>query len=401
MLDGPHRRSALLVRYDEIGLKGGNRSFFEQQLQANLQRALCDVPGLCVQRIRGRALIHADAGAERLAEAAARVFGVASLSPALEVGRNEEEIQAAARELTAQALQAEFAGRERVPFRLTANRADKTFPLTSMELERELGRRLLAEFPPLRVDLERPDLNVEIDIRQEGVWVFAGRRPGPGGLPVGTLGRALCLLSGGIDSPVASWLAMKRGLRVELASFYSFPHVGPQFREKVIRLAEHLAAWQGHVILHVVPFAAYQEAIRDHGPERYRTLLYRRAMHRIATQLARRRRCGAVVTGESLGQVASQTLENLAVIEEASGLSVLRPLICYDKQETVALARRIGTYDLSLLPAQDCCTLFEPEAPVLYGRLAEAAAAEEGLDHHALLWDAIRRTERLHLPGHP
>lgn len=394
------RRGALLVRYDEIGLKGGNRAHFERLLQQNLELALAGAPGLRVQRIRGRVLVRAQADPEQLAQAAARVFGIVSLSSAVETGRSLEEILEAAVERAGRALREEFGGREQVPFRVAANRADKTFPHTSMEVERWLGGRLLEQFPQLAVDLARAQLKVEVDIRHEGVWVFAGRHAGPGGLPVGSMGRALGLLSGGLDSPVAAWLAMRRGLRLELATFYSFPHVGPQFREKALRIGAHLSRWLGRAILHVVPFAAAQEAIRDHCPESYRTVLYRRAMHRIAAQLGRRRRCYAVVTGECLGQVASQTLENLALIEEASDLPVLRPLITYDKQEIIALARRIGTYELSTLPAPDSCTVFQPAAPVIHGKLEEVRAAESALDLQTLTWAAIQGTERLYLPEH-
>ncbi|RMH02632.1 MAG: tRNA 4-thiouridine(8) synthase ThiI [Planctomycetota bacterium] len=390
--------SALIVRYHEIGLKGGNRAFFERRLVENLRAALADCPGLRADRIRGRILVRAEIPAERLAAAAARVFGVASLSPAVEVPAEVEAIAAEGRRRLAAALRSSFAGRDRIPFRVRVNRADKRFPLRSAELERALGERLLPDHPALQVDLSHPELTLEVDLRPEGTWVFAERRPGPGGLPVGVMGRVLCLLSGGIDSPVAAWLAMKRGMRVDLVSFYSFPHVGPQLREKLIRQARALSRWQPRCQLSIVPFTAIQEAIRDCCPAPYRTVLYRRAMQRLAGRLARRVRAKALVTGESVGQVASQTLENLAVIEEACPLPVLRPLVCMDKQEIVDLARRIGTLEISHLPAPDCCTVFQPEHPVIYGRLDEALAAEAALDLPALTAEALRGTERLRFP---
>jgi thiamine biosynthesis protein ThiI len=211
------------------------------------------------------------------------------------------------------------------------------------------------------------------------------------------MGRAFCLLSGGIDSPVAAWMAMKRGMRVEFVSFYSFPHVGPQSREKIITLAEKLAGWQPTTVLHMVPFAEYQEAIRDECPPAYRTVLYRRAMQRISTRIAWRRKGKVLITGESVGQVASQTLENMTVIEEASGLPVLRPLVTFDKTETIQWARAIGTYELSNLPAPDCCTVFQPERPVIYGRTEEAHEAEAFLDVDALTLNALRNTELLRI----
>jgi thiamine biosynthesis protein ThiI len=211
------------------------------------------------------------------------------------------------------------------------------------------------------------------------------------------MGRGFCLLSGGIDSPVAAWEAMKRGIRVEFVSFYSFPHVGPQTREKIIRIATELAKWQPTTVLHIAPFAPYQEAIRRLCPEAYRTVLYRRAMQRIAGRIAGRRKGKAIITGESVGQVASQTLENMAVIQEASRLPVLRPLVTHDKQETITKARRIGTYDLSNLPAPDCCTVFQPESPIIYGKLADALEAEKAIDLDVLTYDAFKGVERIHI----
>lgn len=393
--------AALLVRYHEIGLKGGNRAFFERKLCDNLQAALAGTPGLRFTRIRGRILVRAQAPAARLVEAAARVFGVASTSAAVAVAPAVETLAAAGVDQIEQALARDFAGRAEVRFRVLVNRADKSYPLRSAELERRLADHVLPRFPALRVDLGDPELALEVDLRHEGCWVYTGRHAGPGGLPVGVMGRVMCLLSGGIDSPVAAWLAMKRGMRVDFCSFYSFPHVGPQTREKLIRQVENLTRWQPTSSLWIVPFAAIQEAIRDSCPSPYRTVLYRRAMQRIAGAIARRHKGKALVTGESVGQVASQTLENLAVIEAAAELPVLRPLVASDKHETVALARRIGTYATSKLPAPDCCTVFQPEHPVIHGRLAEALAAEAALDLAALSTEAIRAAERLRFPERP
>ncbi|MHC4381055.1 MAG: tRNA uracil 4-sulfurtransferase ThiI, partial [Planctomycetota bacterium] len=329
---------------------------------------------------------------------AAKVFGVVSLSPVASCHLDLELILQTATDQLKRTLQEDFAGQERIPFRITVNRSNKAFPFKSLEIVQALAERLLPDFPALHVDLKHADLDLEIDIREEQALVFARRIPGPGGLPVGTLGRGMTLLSGGIDSPVAAWMAMKRGLRMEFISFYSFPHVGPQTREKIIRLAEKLAEWQPRTILHVVPFSPYQEAIRDACPAPYRTVLYRRAMTRIASRLSSRRKCKALITGESLGQVASQTMQNIAAIEDASKLPILRPLIGMDKIEAIALARRIGTYDLSNLPAPDCCTVFQPESPVLFATLEEVHAAEAALDLDQLTLDAIYGTEKLELP---
>ncbi|PCH79413.1 MAG: tRNA 4-thiouridine(8) synthase ThiI [Planctomycetota bacterium] len=393
-----NKSGALIVRYHEIALKGGNRPMFEKRLERNLRAALKSFDGVQVRRIRGRMLVQADGSPARLEEAAARVFGLANLSTAWEVEPDLEAIAATGRELVEHALTHQYAGLKEVPFRVTVNRAAKSFPHTSVECDRAIGDLVVPHFPRLRVNLKAPILELEVDIRDEGTWVFSGRHPGPGGLPVGVMGRVMCLLSGGIDSPVASWLAMKRGMRVDFVSFYSYPHVGPRTRDKIIRQVENLSRWQPQATLNIVPFAAIQEAIRDNCPPSYRTVLYRRAMQRIATKLAFRSKCKALITGESVGQVASQTLENIRVIEEASGLPVLRPLVTFDKQEAIDIARRIGTFETSNLPAPDCCTVFQPEHPILYGKLEEALAAEAALDINQLTIDAVRANERLHIP---
>jgi thiamine biosynthesis protein ThiI len=390
--------TAVLVRYGEIGLKGGNRPSFERRLVDNLRIALAGEAGVKVERLRGRILIRGNGEVSRLAPAAARVFGVTSLSPATPCASDPEALKEVAVQMIGDALARDFPGAEKVRFRARVTRADKTFLPGSMDFARDLGSAVLPTQDRLVVDLKNPELTLEADIRPEGSWIFAGRIPGPGGLPVGSLGRGLCLLSGGIDSPVAAWQCMKRGMRVELVSFYSFPFIGPQTREKIIRLAEHLATWQPTTILHMVPFADIQVAIRDHCPEEYRTVLYRRAMQRIASRLASRRKCKALITGESLGQVASQTLANLSVIEEASSLPVLRPLVTLDKVEIIEQAKRIGTLETSNLPAPDCCTVFQPSSPIIHGKLEDALEAEASLDMQTLTLDAIRGAERLRIP---
>ncbi|MBT5100542.1 MAG: tRNA 4-thiouridine(8) synthase ThiI [Planctomycetes bacterium] len=388
---------ALLIRYAEIGLKGGNRPMFERALRENIKSALKAVPGLKIDNMRGRMLVRADIPAELLADRVSRVFGVASCSPAVRCGFDPTEIVELATEMALATLQSDFAGQSEIPFRVRVNRAEKRFPMRSLDLEKVIAESVLPAAGNLKVNLKHADFSIEVDIRQEGSWVFCQRIPGPGGLPVGTMGRGFCLLSGGIDSPVAAWEAMKRGIRVEFVSFYSFPHVGPQTREKIIRIATELAKWQPTTVLHIAPFAPYQEAIRRLCPEAYRTVLYRRAMQRIAGRIAGRRKGKAIITGESVGQVASQTLENMAVIQEASRLPVLRPLVTHDKQETITKARRIGTYDLSNLPAPDCCTVFQPESPIIYGKLADALEAEKAIDLDVLTYDAFKGVERIHI----
>jgi tRNA uracil 4-sulfurtransferase len=405
-------KEALLIRYGEIGLKGGNRPLFERALAQNLRTMLADAPDLRILRLRGRMLLTSSVPAAELALDAQKVFGITSVSPATEVAPEPEAIYAAALKCTQDALQTDYGGTfstefdgkmtagtaDPVRFRVTINRAHKGFPINSNDFAPLVAAAVLPQVENVVVDLSNPQLELEVDIRQEGTWVFARRLPGPGGLPAGTMGRVHCLLSGGIDSPVAAWLCMKRGMRVEFVSFYSFPYVGPQSREKIIQLAGKLSEWQANTVLHMVPFADYQTAIRDHCPEPYRTVLYRRAMQRIASRIAQRRKGKALVTGESVGQVASQTLENMRIIEEASYFPVLRPLVTCDKTEAVAMARKIGTYELSTLPAPDCCTVFQPESPIIYGRIADAIQAESALDLDTLTGEALKGTERIHFP---
>lgn len=388
---------AVLIRYGEIALKGANRPLFERKLRENLKTAIAGIPGAHVRQNYGRVVIQGGAPGRAL-RAASRVFGVASLSRAIRAELDVDAIATLAERLTSDSLEREFSGEEQVPFAVRTNRAEKRFPMRATELDRQVGGQLVSAHPRLKVDLSNPALKIEIDLRSEGAWVFAGRTHGPGGLPVGSTGRTLCLLSGGIDSPVAAWMTMKRGARVELVSFLSDPYTGPQLREKLIRLSEALARWQPVTNLHLVPFADYQVAVRDTSPEPYRTLLYRRGMQRIANMIATRRKCRALITGESLGQVASQTLNNLRIIEEASRLPILRPLIGMDKVETIERARMIGTYDLSNLQSPDCCTVFQPVSPIVHGQIGDAVAAEEGLAIDTLLRDAIRNTERLRFP---
>jgi tRNA uracil 4-sulfurtransferase len=280
----------------------------------------------------------------------------------------------------------------RVRFRVSTRRAEKRFPLTSPQLDRYVAERLPAELAArVAVDLTTPELELGIHVRTGTSYAYAERLEGAGGLPVGTVGRAIVLLSGGIDSPVAAWMTMKRGCEAVMLSFHSRPWVGEGFERKVEQLAHSLARFQPRTRLVLAPLAEIQLAIKEHAPAPYRTVLYRRMMQRIACRLARDERAGAVVTGESLGQVASQTLENLTLIEAAGELPVLRPLIGFDKAETIALARRIGTFALSIEDEPDCCTVFQPEKPVIRGRRDACEAAEARLDVEALVASSLER----------
>ena len=375
--------SALLIRFGEIFLKGRNRPFFERRLVDNTRRAIADLPGARLERLHGRQLAWpGESTMARLSAAVGKVFGVASSSPVLTTERSLEAIEAAA---------IAVASRERTrrggtpTFKVESRRADKRFLPASPELSRLVGAAIVRELT-LPVDVHRPDFTVHVEVGHDRAFVFAEIIPGPGGLPVGVTGRVELLLSGGIDSPVAGWLCQKRGCALGATYFHSPPFTGEGARDKVLSLARELASWQpGPLDVTVVPFADAQRALRDaSGDGRLAVVLYRRMMLRVAERIARRRGAIALATGEALAQVASQTLENLSVIGQATSMTVLRPCIGHDKNETIALARRIGTFELSILPYDDCCPLFVPPHPETRARLEAVLDVESRLDIDAL-----------------
>ena len=389
--------SFVLARYGELVLKGRNRHFFEKRLVRNVKEACADLSRLRVEREHGQLVVLPDERPAQVARRLTQVFGLSSISPAWEAEREPEAIAALGSRLVGEALLDATPGRT-IPFRVRTRRADKRFPLQSMELDALVAERVFDRHGErLHADLRAPELTLGIAVRRERVYLFAERMLGAGGLPTGSIGKAVALLSGGIDSPVAAWSAMKRGLQVRLVSFESSEFLGTGPEEKVRRLAERLARWQPFTRLYFVPFAGVQLAVRDAVPEKYRTVIYRRMMQRIATKIAVEDEAGALVTGDNLGQVASQTLENLASIRAATELPVLQPLITNDKQETIEVARRIGTYDLSVEPVPDCCTVFQPDQPALRATPDRAARAERDLDVDGLVRAAFegRRAERV------
>lgn len=376
----------LSVHFHELALKGGNRPRFQRALRQNLERALgpCRVAG-----VAGRLLV--DAESDAAFERATRVCGVAHV---MRVQRLPRDLDVVAR-----AIVDDFEARGVQPpqtFRISARRVDKTFPLLSMQVDREVGARVVAA-TGLKVRLKGADEEVFLTVLHDEILVGYGKRPGPGGLPVGTGGRVGVLMSGGIDSPVAAWRMINRGCRADLIHFHSHPLVDRTTQEKARDLAEILNRWQYRTRLHLVPLAQVQTEVRLHCPENLRVILYRRFMVRIGEWIARRRRCRALVTGESLGQVASQTLSNLATVDAVATLPVLRPLIGMDKQEIVRLAERLETYAISIQPDQDCCRLFVPAHPATRSTPAELEEAEKALDCGALARDAVDGTETVDL----
>ncbi|MFO7173178.1 MAG: tRNA uracil 4-sulfurtransferase ThiI [Bacillota bacterium] len=385
----------VIIRFGELGLKGKNRPVFEDQLRERLRYAVRDLEGIRVRKAFGRFYVeveehHLEAALARLR----RVFGVVSISPALRVEPNLEAIKAAALAELEAALDALPQGRSRpVRFKVETNRADKRFPLSSQELTRELGRFLLRRVRNLTVDVHNPEVQVSAEIREGQAYLYTRTLPGPGGLPYGSSGKACLLLSGGIDSPVAGWMAMKRGVRIEPIHFHSFPFTSKRSEEKVLDLARVLAGWAGPIRVHLVSVTEIQKEIRQHCPEDLHITILRRFMFRIAERIAREVGALALVTGESVGQVASQTLESMDTIEAVTSIPVLRPLVAMDKAEIIALAREIGTYELSILPYEDCCTIFVPRSPKTRPRRDQAERAEARLDVEALVAAALASRE--------
>ncbi|MHC4549845.1 MAG: tRNA uracil 4-sulfurtransferase ThiI [Planctomycetota bacterium] len=378
----------LSVHFHELALKGGNRPRFQRALRENLQRSLAPLGRCSVRSLGGRLLVESDAAADEAIDRAARVCGVAHVFRAQRLPRDLDTV--------GEAIVDDFEGRAIESFRITTRRVDKTFPLLSMQVDREVGARV-QRGTGLKVQLKGADEDVHLTVFPSEILVGYGKRSGPGGLPVGTGGRVAVLMSGGIDSPVAAWQMINRGCRADLVHFHSYPLVDRTTQEKARDLAERLTEWQYQTRLHLVPLAQIQTEIRLKCPESLRVILYRRFMLRLAERIARRRRCGALVTGESLGQVASQTLANLATVDAVATLPVLRPLVGSDKQDIVRVAERLGTYAISVLPDQDCCRLFVPQHPATKSTPDEGADAERALEVDALVADSLARTETVDL----
>jgi tRNA uracil 4-sulfurtransferase len=392
-MSGPALKPVLVVHYHEISLKRGNRPRFLAQLRDNVARALRDLPPVRLEQLTGRLVLdvagHPDPAA--VADRVSRVFGIANFGRGVRAATGLDSLRAAVAHVVD--------GRTFASFRITARRAFKTLPYTSVELNRQLGAHVLS-LHPARVDLTRPELNVYVEVMPGQAFVYAGRHPGPGGLPVGTGGTVAALLSGGIDSPVAAWRLMKRGARVVFVHFHSVPYLPDTSQRKARELVDTLTAWQYASRLFLVPFAEIQRAVVLAVPPPARVVIYRRLMLRIAEALARQAGAAALVTGESLGQVASQTLENLARIDEVAAMPVLRPLIGMDKLEITDQAHAIGTFTTSIEPDADCCSLFVPRHPDTALGAEEVRQFESHLDIDALVRSgaALAREERFSFP---
>ncbi len=366
-------RPVAIVHYHEISLKGGNRPLFLRRLGENLRRATAGCGVRAVRRLPGRLVLDLlpDADPEGLRARIATVFGIANFATGLALPPTLDVVKDAVLKL--------LAGRSFESFRITARRTFKVFPMTSEAVSRELGTLVLRHFPT-RVNLTQPALTVYVELLPREALVYVDRVPGPGGLPVGVSGRVVSLLSGGIDSPVAAYRLQKRGCEVEFVHFHSVPYLADTSQAKARALVGRLVRHQFAARLWLVPFGEIQRDVVLAVQPPLRVIVYRRLMARIAEVLARRTGALALVTGESLGQVASQTLENLGRMTEVVSLTVLRPLIGMDKEEIIREARAIGTFDISIEPDQDCCTLFVPKHPETRALATQVAQAEARLD---------------------
>lgn len=376
---------AIIIRYSEIHLKGNNKEYFESALISNLKTAL---KGFDLQFGRSNAryvLRNFDESlTPQIIDCVKNVFGVHSLSVAEEVPSTLEDIRAAAIALAP----------KRGSFKVSTNRADKRFPLHSMDLSAEIGGDVLENNSALTVNLHNPDHVINIDIRENGkTFVFRDVIRGVNGMPVGTGGKAVAMLSGGIDSPVAMYMMAKRGMSLRAVHFHSFPYTSAQAKQKVLDLAAIVKMYTLRMTVDVVSFTEIQTAIHERCPEEYMITIMRRFMMRIAEKLARINGCGAVVTGESLGQVASQTLESITSTNAVAHIPVFRPLIGFDKEEIIDIAHKIGTYETSILPYEDCCTIFLPKRPVTKPRLSAVEKVESALDVETLVQNALQNVE--------
>ncbi len=379
----------IIVRYAEIHLKGKNRGYFERVFCVNLEKALKGIRHE-LRRTSGRYLVaaFAESDAEEICDRISRVFGVHSYSLGLRVPNDLESIFEAAKRVSPQSG----------TFKVDTHRADKKYPMTSPELNAEVGARLLQTYPALKVDVRTPAHSVYLDIREDGTaLVFGAFEEGVGGMPVGTSSKGVLLISGGIDSPVAGYMMAKRGMEVEYLHFHSYPYTNEQARDKVVELARILSRYTGGSAISTVKVTHIQEEIHKKCAAELNVTLLRRFMFRIAERVAKRKGAKCLITGESLGQVASQTIEGITSSNAVVTLPVLRPLIGFDKEEIILRAKKIGTFETSVLPYEDCCTVFLPEFPAIKPKLSFIEEEEQKLNVEALIEEALESMERISL----
>ena len=379
-------KELILIKLGEMVLKGLNRRTFEDVLMKNIRYRLADLGGFDIRIAQSTIYVtpkEPGADLEEAAERIGRIFGIAAFSRARVAEKNMDAILEAAEEYLEDELS------EASTFKVETKRSDKKFPLNSPQISMETGGYLLEKFPHLTVDVHQPDVVVHVEIRDFGAYIHGTPLPGAGGIPVGTGGKAAILISGGLDSPVAAWMMAKRGVDLVGIHFASPPYTSQRAEEKVVRLLELVSRYSGRMKMYTIPFTKIQEEIQKNCPEELFTIIMRRFMMRISNEIARKEGCGALITGESLGQVASQTMQAIGCTDIAAEMPVFRPLIGMDKTEIVSIARKIGTFETSIEPYEDCCTVFTPKHPRTRPELKYVEQAEQALDGEALIQECV------------
>ena len=385
-------KEIFLLKLGEIVLKGANKRQFENRLRQNVRRRMKAYGNFDVYIMQSTVYVEPmdeQADVDGAWEACSSIFGVVSLCRCRPCEKNLDAIFEAVENYLGDDLDCART------FKVESRRSDKRFPLTSIQLSQEIGGRLAEAHPTVEVDVHKPEYTVYVEIRDLAAYVHGPAVPGAGGLPTGVGGRAMCLLSGGIDSPVAAHMIAKRGVEIEAVHFFSYPYTSQLAKNKVVELARLVSKYCGKMTVNVVSFTEIQEAIRDNCPEEYFTLIMRRFMMEISARIAKWDGCGALITGENLGQVASQTMEAMTVTGAVVDIPIFMPLVGMDKEEIVTIARKIGTFDTAVLPYEDCCTVFTPKHPKTKPTLAQVINAEKKLDREALIQRALENIEKI------
>ncbi|MBQ3251887.1 MAG: tRNA 4-thiouridine(8) synthase ThiI [Oscillospiraceae bacterium] len=386
-----------LLKLGEIVLKGTNKRQFENKLRQNVRRRMKSFGNFDVYIMQSTVYVEpmdSDADVDGAWEACKTIFGLVSLCRCHACEKNLDSIYEAVESYLGDELDCARS------FKVESKRSDKKFPLTSIGISQEIGGRLAEAHPNCAVDVHHPEYTVYVEVRDLAAYVHGPAEPGAGGLPTGVGGRAMCLLSGGIDSPVAAYMMAKRGVEVECVHFFSYPYTSQLAKDKVLELARLVTRYCGRMTVNVVSFTQIQEAIRDNCPEEFFTLIMRRFMMEISQRIAKDDGCGALITGENLGQVASQTMEAMTVTGAVVDIPVFMPLVGMDKEEIVTIARKIGTLETSILPYEDCCTVFTPKHPKTKPTLGQVIHAERKLDREALIQEALNSVEKISVKYH-
>ena len=378
----------ILIKYGELTTKKGNRNLFIKILTKNIEEMLQNYD---VNIIKNRVRMFIEVNDHKFEEVVnqlKKVFGSHNIVICERIESNDLKKK---KKIAKMILEK----KDFQTFKVVTDRADKSYPVKSMEVSRQVGGYLLKYLPGKKVDIHRPELTLSIEIRTEGTYFYTEEVEGCGGYPVGIQGKGMLMLSGGIDSPVAGYLALKRGVQIECIYFDSPPHTSIEAKNKVLKLASILNEYSGHIRVHIVPFTKLQEAIFKNCDPTYMITIMRRMMYRITERLARKRNCKIIVNGESIGQVASQTLTSMSVINEVTNMPVIRPLACMDKLEIIRMSEKIGTYETSILPFEDCCTIFVPKHPVIHPDLKKAREMETTFDYETLIQECIKNVETI------